>query len=450
VPDVDQATANFDAITYYKGMSVLRQLHAYLGEEAFEAGLRDYFRDHAWSNTVLSDLMDAFGAAAGIDLTSWTDAWLDHAGTDVIALDDARTTVTVTSPDGNAPRPHRFDIASFAADGSLIATTEVTTPASPDGPATLAVELPEAAAHLLNAGDLTFASVRPDAASQAWLSEHAGELPDTMSRVLAGLAAWDGLVRGTIGGPEAIATLLSVLHTERRPEIVESLLGLAAAAAERWTPPADVERERAAVAAAAYTLADEPALEGPALRTLASHATEPEQFARVEAAGEDNIELAWRLLGRRAELGEYDADAVAALQERDSDPDAWVSALAVDAARDDADAKERAWQTIMVEAKVPVGDPGFRAMAAFWRPGQEEVLAPYGERYLEAVKPLAGGMLSAGPRLNGMFPSVGAGEEFLEASRAAAADPAVAPMVRQNLLRTNDSLERQLKARGLA
>ena len=30
---------------------------AYVGEEAFVAGLRAYFRDHAWGNTELADLM---------------------------------------------------------------------------------------------------------------------------------------------------------------------------------------------------------------------------------------------------------------------------------------------------------------------------------------------------------------------------------------------------------
>ena len=57
VPDVAQAMANFDAITYSKGASVLKQLMAYVGEDAFVEGLRDYFAQHAWGNTVLDDLM---------------------------------------------------------------------------------------------------------------------------------------------------------------------------------------------------------------------------------------------------------------------------------------------------------------------------------------------------------------------------------------------------------
>ena len=42
-PDVQTAEVNFDGITYAKGASVLKQLGAYVGVEAFLAGLREYF-----------------------------------------------------------------------------------------------------------------------------------------------------------------------------------------------------------------------------------------------------------------------------------------------------------------------------------------------------------------------------------------------------------------------
>ena len=87
VPDVAQAMANFDAITYSKGASVLKQLMAFVGEDRFVEGLRSYFADHAWGNTRLDDLMSAIGAAAGRDLDDWTVAWLDRAGTDVLRLE---------------------------------------------------------------------------------------------------------------------------------------------------------------------------------------------------------------------------------------------------------------------------------------------------------------------------------------------------------------------------
>ena len=107
VPDVSAAMATFDAITYAKGESVLKQLAATIGEDAFVEGLRDYFGKHAWSNTRLSDLMDAFGRAAGRDLGRWTTDWLDRAGTDTISLVDGGR-LEVSAPEGT-PRPHTLD-----------------------------------------------------------------------------------------------------------------------------------------------------------------------------------------------------------------------------------------------------------------------------------------------------------------------------------------------------
>ena len=50
IPDLAAVEVNFDGITYAKGASVLKQLVAYVGLEHFLAGLRDYFRTHAFGN----------------------------------------------------------------------------------------------------------------------------------------------------------------------------------------------------------------------------------------------------------------------------------------------------------------------------------------------------------------------------------------------------------------
>jgi len=55
IHNVLQASGAFDAITYTKGAAVIRTLEAYLGEEAFRAGVRRYMHDHAYGNTVTDD-----------------------------------------------------------------------------------------------------------------------------------------------------------------------------------------------------------------------------------------------------------------------------------------------------------------------------------------------------------------------------------------------------------
>ena len=48
IRDLEDVEANFDGITYAKGASVLKQLVHWVGQEAFDAGLRQYFATHAW------------------------------------------------------------------------------------------------------------------------------------------------------------------------------------------------------------------------------------------------------------------------------------------------------------------------------------------------------------------------------------------------------------------
>ena len=445
VPDVAQAMANFDAITYVKGASVLKQLMAYVGEDAFVEGLCGYFREHAWGNTVLDDLMTSIGRAAGRDLQDWTVAWLDRAGTDTLRLTDG--TITATAPDGNLPRSHRLDVASYIVsetglvpvDTVSVETTGATTP----------VELPEADLHLLNASDLTFAAVRPDADSVPVLLERAPQLPAAVDRALAVVTGFQMLYDGELSAPELFTCVLGVLAGERSPSLVESCLNLALEVAQRWTPYAEipVQLERLAVMAAG--LADDPEHATPALRTLAATATSDEHFARLDAAARDDNDLAWRVATRRAALGRYDEPAVEALLERDPDPDATMRALAVRAAQPDPAAKDDAWVHLFDKRDIPNG-PLLATMArAFWQPLQDDVLAAYSDRFLEAIPSLAGGgMLTVFGLMYGMFPPIG-GDDFLARANAVAAEPGCDPTVRAALLTGADRLARTNRARGV-
>ena len=71
IPDLAAVEVNFDGITYAKGASVLKQLVAYVGLEEFLAGLRDYFREHAFGNATFGDLLTALEKTSGRDLRAW-------------------------------------------------------------------------------------------------------------------------------------------------------------------------------------------------------------------------------------------------------------------------------------------------------------------------------------------------------------------------------------------
>ena len=445
VSNVEEAMANFDAITYVKGESVLKQLVAYVGEDAFVEGLRAYFREHAWGNTRLADLMSAVGAAAGRDLTAWTAAWFDRAGTDTLSLRGGD--LVASGPHGEEPRPHRLDIASFVRNGEKLLPVGLV-PVVTEGRRTGLGELPEAHLHLLNHGDQTFAAVRTDEASLRTMLEDAGGLPDPLSRALAVSTAWDMLLKGELSSDELLTCVLGVLRTERSAGVVEPFLAMARAAAEQWSPTVAVPNQLARVAEVAATLAADPEHRAPALRTLAACATGEADFAVLEAAATTDVDLAWRVLARRAALGDHDPAAVEALLERDPDPDAAVRALGVTAARADDDAKAEVWDRIFRQRSVPAGPPLAELARCFWRPVQHELLLPWTQRYLDEVAALAGGgMLAVGGLIRATVPTTG-DEAFLARAREVALVPDQNPTVRATLLDGTDTLERVLRARG--
>src|SRR3569833_100553 len=76
IDDTATARVSFDGISYAKGASVLRQLVAWVGEEAFLAGVNAHFAQHRNDNADQTDQQDALGGAAdGRDVHGWASPW---------------------------------------------------------------------------------------------------------------------------------------------------------------------------------------------------------------------------------------------------------------------------------------------------------------------------------------------------------------------------------------
>ncbi len=86
VHNVDEATENFDAITYEKGGAMLRMLEGFLGEEAFRDGIRDYIREHAFENAAADDLWHALGRASDQPIAEVANGWIRQSGYPVVTV----------------------------------------------------------------------------------------------------------------------------------------------------------------------------------------------------------------------------------------------------------------------------------------------------------------------------------------------------------------------------
>ncbi|HET7173506.1 MAG TPA: aminopeptidase N [Nocardioidaceae bacterium] len=452
--DVATATAGFDAITYAKGGSVLRQLMAYVGEDTFVAGLRHYFSDHAWGNAELEDLMGAVGRADGRDLAGWTASWLDESGVDTLSLAGGGAEpyrLVAVAPDGGAPRPHRLEIGVYDEGDDDTLVRRRTELVDVSGGETPLPGLDDAAGALLllNDNDLTYACVRPDAESLERLTSQAGRLPEPVGRAVAAVTVWDLLMTGRLAANEVVRCLVGIVDREPFDRLIEPLLSLAVSAASSWSPDSERSGLMDQVAECSLRLAAQGAdRQVMGTRALARCAVTEEQLESMQQLAGDNADLRWRALERLAALERYDAAAVAELEQADPDPDVDMRREAVEAARPTVAAKERAWHRLVETPGVPI-DHIFEVGRAFWQPTQGELLAPFADRYLAALPPLGRrGMLVAMATAARMFPMVGVDSSYPDRVTAAL-DDSVTPVVRARVLERTDMLRRMLVARSM-
>ncbi|KAL0074682.1 aminopeptidase [Phycomyces blakesleeanus] len=76
----------FDAISYYKGASVIRMLSSWLGVETFLAGVRRYLHRHKLSNASTNDLWTALSEEAGVDVSNFMTLWTKRVGYPVLKV----------------------------------------------------------------------------------------------------------------------------------------------------------------------------------------------------------------------------------------------------------------------------------------------------------------------------------------------------------------------------
>lgn len=81
----DEIGTLFDgAIVYAKGARLLQMLQNYIGDKAFQSGLKDYFKKFAYKNTEASDLWNCLSQTSGKDIESFMNTWLTQPGFPVL------------------------------------------------------------------------------------------------------------------------------------------------------------------------------------------------------------------------------------------------------------------------------------------------------------------------------------------------------------------------------
>jgi aminopeptidase N len=200
INDLEDVQVNFDGITYAKGGSVLKQLVAWVGEEAFFAGVQNYFKTHQWGNTELSDLLAELEATSGRDLVSWSKKWLETAGVNTLRPlieTDQQGVITSFQIEQSAPedwptiRPHRLAIGVYDTVGEKVERVNRVEcdidGALSDVPAMVGLRRGDAI--VINDDDLAYAKIRLDEDSLNFALENLSKFASPLTRALVWGAA---------------------------------------------------------------------------------------------------------------------------------------------------------------------------------------------------------------------------------------------------------------------
>ncbi|MFE7772887.1 aminopeptidase N [Streptomyces sp. NPDC057445] len=470
IRDLEDAKLNFDGITYAKGASVLKQLVAYAGREAFLEGARRYFKRHAYGNTRLGDLLSVLEETSGRDMTLWSRSWLETAGvnslTPAVTYDAGdRITELAVVQDGDVLRPHRVAVGLYRHEGPELvryARAEVDVV----GARTVVEELAGAekpALVLVNDDDLTYCKIRFDEGSLETLRSHLGSVTDPLARALCWSALWnmtrDALMPARdfvalamdFAGRESDIGVLQMVQAWARAALVHyaapewretggRLLSESALRELRLAEPGSQHQLTWArfFATCAVTDADLQLLQGLLDGT-----------AKIDGLDVDQ-ELRWAFLEPLASHGVADESAIGAELARDDTASGKRYQVRCLAARPSAAVKDQAWAQV-VESDALSNALVTATISGFVQSSQRDLIAPYAEKYFDAIERVwADRSIQIGMDVvQGLFPGLQDNRSTLDATDAwLSTHPSAPPALRRLVLEARDDLARALRAQS--
>ncbi|MFS2241182.1 aminopeptidase N [Microbacterium sp. OR16] len=459
IPDLEAAKLNFDGITYAKGASVLKQLVAFVGEEAFFEGARRYFAAHAFGNTTLGDLLDQLEAASGQPLRDWSRSWLETSGVSALWLEtDAEGRRVIVQDSGEvAPRPHRLRVGLYdVVDGTLALRERIEVTVDQER---TEVQIPDADLILLNDEDLTYAKVRLDERSLSTVAASLSTMSDDLARGLIWSSLWNATRDGELAATRYLEIVRAHAPAEPNVALLSATLLNAAFAIGHYVVDDERARQRRSWVDSTWA----------ALQSADSGSDAQLAWARAFAAASSfddsraadvraildgdapqglpmDADLRWLLLTALATTGHADAEAIAAEHAADDTAAGRTAEIRALASRPDASTRAAAWESAWNDLDLS-NDHLDATISGFRAGGRRDLIARFDEQYFERIRGAwAERSIELAQRLVlGLFPA----SESTDAVDAWLDQNADAPgALRRLVIESRDDLARDLRVRA--
>jgi aminopeptidase N len=411
VADTQSTFDNFDGITYGKGAAILKQLEFYVGKDVLRSGVSRYLKQYAWGNAQRRDFTDAVAGAAGLNLDTWTQKWLQNSGINILRtdyeIDDSgkisRFRLLQEKGNGDATlRPHRLQIALYYLQNGKLEIGKIVA-AEIGG---LSIDVPQLTGEVApdfvfpNHGDYAYAKFYLDERSLAFARRHMEQLPGLVrSNVWSTL--WFMVRDGKLPAAKYMEIFLDKAVLETDAKLVDSLHWNLYKLMDRLLSRQEWENHMRRFHEVSWKklqqLPTDSSLYDIWFDFLLRAAVTPEAQERllgllsgtlVVPGLEISQDKRWLILLRLSAMGYADIN-VLLQKERQRDPgergEKFV--FSIRAAMPDPKTKEKIWQALLTDKNLPLTHVR-AALDVFYQRSHMDLTRPYVKRYFDALSRL--------------------------------------------------------------
>lgn len=207
----------YGPIIYNKAPVMMKHLEKLTGKQAFRSGMMEYLKDYSYGNADWNDLIAILDTRTEMDLTNWSNMWIEEPGMPKYTIDRTERGISVNQEDLlNRDRiwMQQLQVSTEKEDIQLFFDSQEQT-----------IDLQEGDYILLNGAGKEYGSFILDELSIDFLLAQVDSVEDNFLRGRIWLNLYESFLSARISVTEYYPALLKSVSMESDPQLLNQLLG---------------------------------------------------------------------------------------------------------------------------------------------------------------------------------------------------------------------------------